>query len=107
MIVVPNGCSGGWSVELTYQKGSVDGVIGVVQRRNPIVGTEVVGNITPTPETKHLSSSSSSSSSSTKSSTVEEREKKDGKMETGGRLTALCTLDGESLKQTFLEVKTY
>ena len=74
-------------VELTYQKGSVDGIIGVVQRRNPIVGTEIVGNITPAPQSIDHSSSSSSSSGN------QVGRKGDG---TGlcGTLTALCTLDG-------------
>ncbi|CAI8001739.1 KICSTOR complex protein ITFG2 [Geodia barretti] len=79
--------SNGWMVELTYQKGSVDGIIGVVQRRNPIVGTEIVGNITPAPQSIDHSSSSSSSSGN------QVGRKGDG---TGlcGTLTALCTLDG-------------
>ena len=73
-------------VELTYQKGSVDGIIGVVQRRNPIVGTEIVGNITPAPQSIDRSSSSSASGNQV-------GRKDDG---TGlcGRLIALCTLDG-------------
>ena len=37
-------------MKLTYAKGGSDEAIGVVQRRNPIVGTEVVGNITPAPQ---------------------------------------------------------
>ena len=78
---------------MTYQKGSMEGVIGVAQRRNPIVGTEIVGNITPAPEPSH-----SSSSSSSKSSVVGGGGGGNGDCESGGSLTALCTLDGQFIK---------
>ena len=75
-------CSDGWSLKLTYVKGSIDGCIGVVQRRNPIVGTEVVGNIVPVPTLCEQPSLSP------------KMEKKGRKDECGEMLTALCTLDG-------------
>ena len=70
------------SVELTYQKGSRDGLVGVAQRRNPMVCTEVVGGIAMTPQP-------SSRQPSTAGERVEVRERE--------RLTAICTLDGQSL----------
>ena len=81
-------------MKLTYQKGSIDGAIGVVQRRNPIVGTEIVGNITPAPQSTVDQSSSASR--------VEEKGRgKDEEMEPRGTLTALCTLDGQNYLKCF------
>ena len=62
---------------MTYEKGSMNGVVGVVQRRNPNVCTEVVGSIFGSP-------------SSTSSPSAAEKEKKRKE-----RLTAICTLDGQ------------
>jgi hypothetical protein len=67
------------TVELTYQKGSQDGVVGVAQRRNPVVCTEVVGGIAMTTVL----------SSCQPCAAVDREETKERE-----RLTAICTLDG-------------
>ena len=72
-------CSPG--VKLTYGKGSMEGVVGVVQRRTPIVCTEVVGNITTSSPLSRLSSSSSSEQPGAQ----------------GDSTVAICTLDGVSV----------
>ena len=64
------------SLELTYQKGSRDGVVGVAQRGNPMVCTEVMGSITMAP-----------------SSLLRQPSADDGEG-MRERLTAICTLDG-------------
>ena len=74
-------------MELTYQKGSQDGVVGVAQRRNPVVCTEVVGGIAMT-----TSLSSCQPFAAVKREETKERE----------RLTAICTLDGQSLSVKYL-----
>ena len=55
----------------------MDGVVGVVQRRNPNVCTEVVGSIVGSP----------SPTSSPSAAEKDEKQKE--------RLTAICTLDGQ------------
>ena len=55
----------------------MDGVVGVVQRRNPNVCTEVVGSIVGSP-------------SPTSSPSAAEKDEKQRE-----RLTAICTLDGQ------------
>ena len=65
-------------IELTYEKGNIEGVVGVGQIGNPTVGTEVLGNIKTTPHTSSLQQSPVTDKSEDNS----------------GRLTAICTLDG-------------
>ena len=62
----------------------MDGVVGVAQRRNPTVCTEVVGGIATSPP------------SSEKVEREGEGEGDDGPSDPG-RLTAICTLDGQNI----------